>query len=83
MALNQFLTEVIGEVAKPFNFSEKVCGQFVQIFAEMLERSPKLVASNVGQEFFLVFICQAQIAGKYDRTLKRLLLGLKQRDTID
>lgn len=77
------MTEVIGEVAKPFNFPEKICGQFVQIFAEMLERSPKLVASSVGHEFFLVFVCQAQIAGKYDRPLKRLLMGLKQRDTID
>jgi hypothetical protein len=46
--LNEFFIEVIGEMARPHNFPDKVCSQFSQIFAELLERSPKLVASQVG-----------------------------------
>lgn len=49
----------------------------------MLERSPTLFASQVGHEYLLTFVCQAQIGGKYDRAIKKLLVGYKQRDTLD
>ena len=85
------LVQLISDVARPSFFSEEVGQEYFSQLTSLIQRSPKLFASDAGMEYLAVFACSqaSHLAlsthGKqhYERQVKRVLLSFKQRDIVD
>ena len=85
------ITRLIGEVSRPSFFTDEVSNEYFNLLSSLVQRSPKLFASDAGTEYLAVFACSSAVilggatAGKqfFEKQVKRTLLSFKQRDMID
>jgi len=82
---------LISELSRPTFFSEEISSEYFNLLTSLIQRSPKLFASDAGTEYLTVFTCSSLVilggasSGKlhFERQVKRTLLSFKQRDMID
>ena len=90
------LTQLITDVARPSFFSEEVTKEYFSLLTNLIQRSPRLFASDAGTEYLAVFACSSNSlfgsnAGAnasspkafFERQVKKVLLSFKQRDMLD
>jgi len=85
------VTQLVNEVSRPSFFSEEVQKEYFGLLTTLMQRVPKLFASDAGTEYLAVFACSsASLFGSsadsrtvFERQVKRTLLSIKQRDVVD
>lgn len=86
------IVKLINEVVRPSFFSEEVQKEYFNLLTNLIQRCPKLYASEVATEYFIVFACSSgsllggssPVSKQYfERLVKRTLLSYKQKDMID
>jgi len=87
----ELIIKLIGELSRPSFFSEEISSEYFNLLTRVIQRSPKLFASDAGIEYLTVFTCSSAVilggasSGKqhFEKLVKRTLLSFKQRDVID
>ena len=79
------VTQLINDVSRPSFFSEEVAKEHFNIITAMMQRVPKLFASEAGTEYLAVFACSSptllgsatENRAYFERQVKRTLLSYK------